>query len=152
MATRSARYLVEHPLPAVRQALADAHRLGQALAFVEGTEERGGRLFWRLPPPLATITGAEGLWPAVEVVPGDVVRWRAESPRLVSRGELRLAAAGPQATEIGFTLEMAGVGPARLIIEPLATLQIEAQMDCFIDRLQRALAAAPEPRAVREGV
>ncbi len=139
MAKRTAQYELPYPIEVVRPVVADPRQVGAALAFVEETELRNGLPFWRLRTAMGAITGAEGLLLDYEVLPTDVIHWRGSSPRLVSRGEIRLAPAGPSATSVSFTLEMAGVGPASAIIEPLAGLQIEGQMSHFMEQLQAVL-------------
>ena len=142
MAKRRQRYTIAHPLEAVRRLVGTPEHVGQGLAFVAATEERGGRPFWRLRPAMATITGAEGLTLDFRTGGPGEVRWQGESPRLVSRGEIILRPGGVGATDLDLTLEMAGVGLASAVIEPLASMQIENQMDHFVDRLEAALGPA----------
>ncbi len=150
MAKRVQSYTIARPLEGVRALVADPWAVGRALAFVEATEERGGQLRWRLPPAMAAISGAESLQLDFAATV-DGVRWIARSPRLISRGALRLAPAGPQATTLLFALEMLGVGVASAVIEPLASVQIQGLMDGFVDRLEVALQAPAEREVMVDG-
>ncbi len=150
MAKREHSYVLPHAIDAVRALVTDPRAVGRALAFVEATEGDGGQLRWRLPPAMATITGVQSMHLHFEA-DGDLVRWAAHSPRLVSRGELRLAPAGPLTTTLDMALEMAGVGAARLVIEPLAGVQIQAQMDSFVDNLEADLQAVAERGVMSDG-
>lgn len=150
MAKREHSYHLPHPIDAVRALAADPHAIGRALAFVEATEGDGDQLRWRLPPAMATITGVQSMRLRFEA-DGDQVRWAAHSPRLVSRGELHLAPAGLLATTLDLALEMAGVGAASLVIEPLASVQIQALMDSFVDNLEADLQAVTERGVISDG-
>ncbi|HOG45408.1 MAG TPA: hypothetical protein PLJ35_03130 [Anaerolineae bacterium] len=147
MAKRAHVYTIARPIEELRALLASPQAVGRALAFVEATEESRGQLQWRLRPAMAAITGAQSLLVSFNATP-DHVHWVGRSPRLLGRGDLRLTPAGPQATALAFTLEMAGVGAASLVIEPLAGVQLQAQMDSFVDHLEAALERAAEKEVI----
>ncbi len=73
--------------------------------------------------------------------PLDEVRWHGQGAHLETEGQLILSMEGEDTTVVDFTLEMAALGAMALVIEPMAKVQIESQMDYFASQVQEALEA-----------
>ena len=141
MAQRQQRFTVRQPREIVYRFLSDPAQVGNCLAFVSGTENGGGNLRWRVKAPMSGITGTPEFILDFHTRPPDEVRWHGQGAHLETRGLVILSAEGEDATVVDFTLEMTALGAMALVIEPMAKVQIESQMDYFASRVREALEA-----------
>ena len=141
MVRRQQRLTVQHPLEVVYRFLSDPAQVGNCLAFVAGTENGRGSLRWQVKAPMSGITGTPEFILDFHTNPPDEVRWRGQGTHLETQGHLILSMKGEDTTGIDFTLEMAALGAMALVIEPMAKVQIESQMDYFASQVREALEA-----------
>jgi carbon monoxide dehydrogenase subunit G len=139
MVQRKQRFTVRQPLEMVYRFLSDPAQVGNCLAFVAGTENGRGSLRWRVKAPMSGITGTPEFILDFHSRPPDEVRWRGQGAHLETQGHLILSMEGEDTTEVDFTLEMAALGAMALVIEPMAKVQIEGQMDYFASQVREAL-------------
>ncbi len=139
MVRRQQRFAVRRPLEMVYRFLSDPAQVGNCLAFVAGTENGREGLRWRVKAPMSGITGTPEFTLDFHTRPLEEVRWRAQGAHLETQGHLILSTEGEDTTAVDFTLEMAALGAMALVIEPMAKVQIEGQMDYFASRVREAL-------------
>ena len=139
MVRRQQRFTVRQPLETVYRFLSDPAQVGNCLAFVAGTENGRGNLRWRVKAPMSGITGTPEFILDFHTRPPGKVRWRGQGVHLETQGHLILSMEGEDTTVVDFTLEMAALGAMALVIEPMAKVQIEGQMDYFASQLREAL-------------
>jgi len=140
MAQRQQRFTVRQPLEVVYRFLSDPAQVGNCLAFVAGTENGRGSLRWQVKAPMSSITGTPEFTLDFHTRPPNEVHWRGQGAHLGTQGRLSLSTEG-DTTVVDFTLEMAALGAMALVIEPMAKVQIEGQMNYFASRLREALEA-----------
>jgi carbon monoxide dehydrogenase subunit G len=140
MAQRQQRFTVRQPLEVVYRFLSDPAQVGNCLAFVAGTENGRGSLRWQVKAPMSSITSTAEFILDFHTRPPDEVHWRGRGAHLETQGHLSLSTEG-DTTAVDFNLEMAALGAMALVIEPMAKVQIEGQMDYFASRLREALEA-----------
>ena len=141
MVRRQQRFTVRQPLEIVYRFLSDPAQVGNCLAFVAGTEDGRGSLRWQVKAPMSGITGTPEFILDFHTRPPDEVRWHGQGAHLETQGHLILSTEGEDTTVVDFTLEMAALGAMALVIEPMAKVQIEGQMDYFASRVREALEA-----------
>ena len=139
MARRQQRFMVRQPLEIVYRFLSDPAQVGSCLAFVSGTENGKEGLRWRVKAPMSGITGTPEFTLDFQTRPLEEVRWHGQGAHLETQGHLILSAEGEDTTVVDFTLEMAALGAMALVIEPMARVQIEGQMDYFTSQVREAL-------------
>jgi carbon monoxide dehydrogenase subunit G len=139
MVRRQQRFTVRQPLEIVYRFLSNPAQVGNCLAFVAGTENGRGSLRWQVKAPMSGITGTPEFILDFHTSPPDEVRWRGQGAHLETQGHLILSMKGEDTTGIDFTLEMAALGAMALVIEPMAKVQIESQMDYFASQVREAL-------------
>ena len=139
MVRRQQRFAVRRPLEIVYRFLSDPAQVGNCLAFVAGTENGREGLRWRVKAPMSGITGTLEFTLDFHTRPLEEVRWRGQGAHLETQGHLILSTEGEDITAVDFTLEMAALGAMALVIEPMAKVQIEGQMDYFASRVREAL-------------
>jgi len=144
MVQRKQRFTVRQPLEMVYRFLSDPAQVGNCLAFVASTENGRGNLRWRVKAPMSGITGTPEFVLDFHTRPPDQVRWHGQGAYLETQGHLILSTEGEDTTEVDFTLEMAALGAMALVIEPMAKVQIEAQMNSFASQVREALEAKEE--------
>jgi len=140
MAQRQQRFTVRQHLEMVYRFLSDPAQVGNCLAFVAGTENGRGSLRWRVKAPMSSITGTPEFTLDFHTSPPNEVHWRGQGAHLETQGHLSLSTEG-DTTVVDFTLEMAALGGMALVIEPMAKVQIEGQMDYFASQVREALEA-----------
>jgi carbon monoxide dehydrogenase subunit G len=140
MVRRQQQFTVQQPLQMVYRFLSDPVQVGNCLAFVAGTENGVGSLRWQVKAPMSGITGTPEFALEFQTRPPDEVRWRGQGAHLETQGHLILSTEG-DTTVVDFTLEMAALGAMALVIEPMAKVQIEGQMDYFASQMREALEA-----------
>jgi carbon monoxide dehydrogenase subunit G len=139
MARRQQRFTVRQPRETVYRFLSDPAQVGNCLAFVAGTENGKGSLRWQVKAPMSGITGTPELVLDFHTRPPDEVRWHGQGAHLETQGFMVLSTEGEDTTAVDFTLEMAALGAMALVIEPMAKVQIEGQMDYFASQVREAL-------------
>jgi carbon monoxide dehydrogenase subunit G len=139
MVRRQQRFTVRQPLETVYRFLSDPAQVGNCLAFVAGTENGSGSLRWQVKAPMSGITGTPEFILDFHTRPPDEVRWRGQGAHLETQGHLILSTEGEDTTLVDFTLEMAALGAMTLVIEPMAKVQIEGQMDYFVSQVREVL-------------
>jgi carbon monoxide dehydrogenase subunit G len=139
MARRQQRFTVRQPLEIVYRFLSNPAQVGNCLAFVAGAENGREGLRWRVKAPMSGITGTPEFILDFHTRPPDEVRWRGRGAHLETQGHLILSTEDEDATAVDFTLEMDALGAMALVIEPMAKVQIESQMDYFASRVREAL-------------
>jgi carbon monoxide dehydrogenase subunit G len=139
MVRRQQRFTVRQPLEIVYRFLSDPAQVGNCLAFVAGTENGSGSLRWQVKAPMSGITGTPEFVLDCHTRPPDEVRWRGQGAHLETQGHLILSTEGEDTTVVDFTLEMSALGAMALVIEPMAKVQIEGQMDYFASQVREAL-------------
>jgi carbon monoxide dehydrogenase subunit G len=141
MVRRQQQFTVQQPLEVVYRFLSDPVQVGNCLAFVAGTENGVGSLRWRVKAPMSGITGTPEFALDFRTSPPDEVRWRGQGAHLETQGHLILSMEDEDTTAVDFTLEMTALGAMALVIEPMAKVQIEGQMDYFASQMREALEA-----------
>ena len=141
MVRRQQQFMVRQPLETVYRFLSDPAQVGNCLAFVAGTENGSGSLRWQVKAPMSGITGTPAFTLDFHTRPPDEVRWHGQGAHLETRGLMVLSGEGEDTTAVDFTLEMDALGAMALVIEPMAKVQIEGQMDYFASRVREALEA-----------
>jgi len=139
MVRRQQRFTVRQPLEVVYRFLSDPAQVGNCLAFVAGTENGSGSLRWQVKAPMSGITGTPEFILDFHTSPPDEVRWRGQGAHLETQGLMILSEEDEDTTVVDFTLEMAALGAMALVIEPMAKVQIESQMDYFASQVREAL-------------
>jgi carbon monoxide dehydrogenase subunit G len=139
MVRRQQQFTVQQPLEVVYRFLSDPVQVGNCLAFVAGTENGVGSLRWQVKAPMSGITGTPEFALDFQTRPPDEVRWRGRGAHLETQGHLILSMEDEDTTAVDFTLEMGALGAMALVIEPLAKVQIEGQMDYFASQVREAL-------------
>ncbi len=139
MAQARQSFSIARPRAEVYQFLSDPGALGGCLSFVAETEHDGGWT-WLVKSPMSTITSTPSLAPEFEADTSGSITWEGTGNHLERRGEILLRDARNGETEVDFTLEMRGVGPMSVVIEPMASVQIGNQIDYFAQCLRGKLA------------
>jgi carbon monoxide dehydrogenase subunit G len=139
MVRRQQQFTVRRPVETVYRFLSDPARVGSCLAFVAGTENGRGQLRWRMKAPMSGITGTPEFILDFHARPPDEVCWRGQGTHLETQGHLILSTESEDTTVVDFTLEMTALGAMALVIEPMAKVQIEGQMDYFASQVREAL-------------
>ncbi len=139
MVRRQQQFTVRQPLEAVYRFLSDPAQVGRCLAFIAGTENGKGSLRWQVKAPMSGITGTPEFILDFHTRSPDEVHWRGQGAHLETQGHLVLSPEGEDTTVVDFTLEMAALGAMALVIEPMAKVQIEGQMDYFASQVREAL-------------
>ena len=139
MARGQQQFTVRQSLETVYRFLSDPAQVGNCLAFVAATENGSGSLRWQVKAPISGITGTPEFILDFHTRPPDEVRWHGQGAHLEAQGHLILSTEGEDTTTVDFTLEMAALGAMALVIEPMAKVQIEGQMDYFASQVRGAL-------------
>jgi carbon monoxide dehydrogenase subunit G len=130
MAKGTQGFTIQKSKDEVYRFLSDPTAVGSCLSFVKETENENG-LHWRMKSPMSTITSTKSLALEFEAHPTDEVSWRGQGDHLQSRGQIVLNELKERETEVDITMEMTGLGPMSIVIEPLASVQIANQIDYF---------------------
>lgn len=130
MARARETFTINKPKDEVYRFLSDPASVGNCLSFVRETEKNEG-LHWRVKSPMSTITSTKSLSLDFQADPRGEIGWQGQGGHLETRGELMLKEGEEQKTEVEFTLEMTGLGPMLVVIEPLASVQISNQIAYF---------------------
>jgi carbon monoxide dehydrogenase subunit G len=138
MVQRKQQFTVGQPLGVVYRFLSDPAQVGNCLAFVSATENGREGLRWRVKAPMSGITGTPELTLDFHTRPPDEVRWHGRGAHLETQGHLILSTEG-DTTVVDLTLEMVALGAMALVIEPMAKVQIEGQMDYFASQVREVL-------------
>lgn len=139
MAQARQSFSIARPKSDVYQFLSDPGLLGGCLSFVAATEHDGGWT-WLVKSPMSTITSTPSLALDFEADARGRITWEGTGSHLETRGEIVLRDTGNGETQVEWTLEMRGLGPMSVVIEPMASVQIGSQMDYFAQRLRAELA------------
>ncbi len=130
MAKGTESFTIEKPKDEVYRILSDPTAVGSCLSFVKETENDNG-LHWVMKSPMSTITSTSSLDLEFDAQPAGEITWHGQGSHLETRGQVALKESNEQETEVELTLEMTGLGPMSLVIEPLAAVQIGNQIDYF---------------------
>ena len=139
MVRRQQRFTVRQPLEMVYRFLSDPTQVGNCLAFVSGTENEEESLRWKVKAPMSGITGTPEFVLDFHTRPPDEVRWHGQGAHLETQGLMILSEEDKDTTVVDFTLEMSALGAMALVIEPMAKVQIEGQMDYFVSQVREVL-------------
>ena len=138
MVRQQQQFTVRQPLEVVYRFLSDPTQVGNCLAFVASTENGRGGLRWQVKAPMSGITGTPEFTLDFHTRPPDEIHWHGRGAHLETQGHLILSTEC-DSTVADFTLEMAALGAMALVIEPMAKVQIEGQMDYFASQVREAL-------------
>jgi len=141
MARRRQQFTIRQPLETVYRFLSEPAQVGNCLAFVAGTENGRGSLRWQVKAPMSSITGTPEFTLDFHTKPSEEVRWHGQGAHLETQGHLVFSTEGEDTTAVDFTLEMTALGAMALVIEPMAKVQIEGQMDYFASQARETLEA-----------
>lgn len=139
MAQARQSFSIARPKSEVHQFLSDPGALGGCLSFVAETEYDEGWT-WLVKSPMSTITSTPSLALEFEADTTGSITWEGTGNHLETRGEILLRDNGNGETEVDFTLEMRGLGPLSVVIEPMASVQIGNQIDYFAQCVREELA------------
>jgi len=132
MAKSKESFTINRPKEEVYRLLSDPASVGGCLSFVKATERNEG-LHWQVKSPMSTITSTNSLALQFQADPEGEIKWHGRGSHLETNGQLALKERSDQETEVEFTLEMTGLGPMSMVIEPLASVQISNQIAYFVD-------------------
>ncbi len=132
MARAKESFTINKPKEEVYRLLSDPASVGGCLSFVKGTGNGDG-LLWDVKSPMSTVTGTSSLSLEFQATPEGEIKWHGQGSHLETRGHLLLEENKEQETEVEFALEMTGLGPMSVVIEPLASVQIGNQIAYFMD-------------------
>jgi len=130
MAKGRQSFAINKPKDEVYRLLSDPTAVGSCLSFVKETENDNG-LHWVVKSPMSTITSTKSLALEFEAQPVGVIQWHGRGSHLETRGQIALTESNEQETKVDLTLEMTGLGPMSVVIEPLASVQIGNQISYF---------------------
>lgn len=130
MAKSKESFTINRPKEEVYRLLSDPASVGGCLSFVKATEDSEG-LHWQVKSPMSTITSTKSLDLEFQADSEGEIKWHGQGSHLETRGQLALKEKSEQETEVEFTLEMSGLGPMSMVIEPLASVQIGNQIAYF---------------------
>ena len=131
MAKGTQSFTIEKPKDEVYRLLSDPTAVGSCLSFVKETENDNG-FYWVMKSPMSTITSTSSLDLEFDAQPAGEIRWHGQGSHLETKGQIALKESNEQETEVELTLEMTGLGPMSLVIEPLAAVQIGNQIAYFV--------------------
>ena len=130
MAKSKESFTINRPKEEVYRLLSDPASVGGCLSFVKATEDSEG-LDWQVKSPMSTITSTSSLALEFQAEPEGQIEWHGQGSHLETKGQLAFEQRSEHETEVELTLEMSGLGPMSMVIEPLASVQIGNQIAYF---------------------
>lgn len=130
MAKSKESFTINRPKEEVYRLLSDPASVGRCLSFVKATETSEG-LHWQVKSPMSTITSTSSLALEFQAEPEGQIEWHGQGSHLETKGQLAFEQRSEHETEVELTLEMSGLGPMSMVIEPLASVQIGNQIAYF---------------------
>jgi carbon monoxide dehydrogenase subunit G len=120
--------------------ISDLKNIGFCLRFVSEIEKSGESYFWKVKPPMSITTRTSVLKPEyVNRVENKSLSWIAKSEYVKWGGRFDLEGMEKKKTNVKIGLEVFGLGPMSVIINPTAALQIKNQLKYFAEQIKKKL-------------
>lgn len=128
------------PLTSVWKFISDLKNIASCLRFVSGVEKTSDSLIWKVKIPMSITTRTSLLKPEItQVEKGKSLSWLAKGEHVQWGGRFDLEEIEEGKTKAKINLEVSGLGPMAMIINPTAALQIKNQLKFFIEQLKKNL-------------
>lgn len=128
------------PLSSVWEFISDLSKIASCLRFVGGVEKTSNSLIWKVKVPMSITTRTSVLNPGItQIDEGKSLSWLAKGEHIQWGGRFELEEFEEKKTRAKIRLEVAGLGPMAMIINPTAALQIKNQLKYFVEQLKKNL-------------
>jgi carbon monoxide dehydrogenase subunit G len=128
------------PVVSVWKFISDFKNIGFCLRFVSGIEKSGESYLWKVKPPMSITTRTPVLKPEyVNKVENKSLSWIAKGEYIQWGGKVNLESVEKKKTKVKIELEVSGLGPMSVIINPAAALQIKNQLKYFAEQIKKRL-------------
>ena len=128
------------PLSSVWEFISDLSKIASCLRFVGGVEKTSNSLIWKVKVPMSITTRTSVLNPGItQIDEGKSLSWLAKGEHIQWGGRFELEEFEEKKTRAKIRLEVAGLGPMAMIINPTAALQIKNQLKYFVEQLNKKL-------------
>jgi len=120
--------------------ISDLKNIASCLRFIGGVEKTSDSLIWKVKVPMSITTRTSVLKPEItQVEEGKSFSWLAKGEHLQWGGRFELEEIEEKKTRAKIKLEVTGLGPMTMIINPTAALQIKNQLKYFVEQLKKNL-------------
>ena len=128
------------PLSSIWEFISDLSKIASCLRFVSGVEKTSDSLIWKVKIPMSITTRTSVLKSKItEIEEEKKLSWIAKGEHLQWGGSFDLEEIEEARTRAKIKLEVTGLGPMAMIINPTAALQIKNQLKFFIEQLKKNL-------------
>ncbi|HVP37339.1 MAG TPA: hypothetical protein VMT04_10115 [Terriglobales bacterium] len=128
------------PLSPVWEFISDLSKIASCLRFIGEVEKTPDSQIWKVKVPMSITTRTSDLIPEItQVEKGKSLAWLAKGEHIKWSGSFDLEEIGDKKTRAKIKLEVSGLGPMAVIINPTAALQIKNQLKYFIEQLMKNL-------------
>ncbi|MGQ9630478.1 MAG: hypothetical protein ACUVXI_09220 [bacterium] len=127
----------------VAEFIREPRNVGECLSFVGDTKEEEGGIRWYLKSPMSQMTRTSH-FPLEFQASDRGVNWDGKGQYVETRGDVSLRDPGDGTCEVSFALEMLGLGPMKVVIEPAASVQISKHARYFAKKLAEHLGCEME--------
>ena len=129
-----------HPVVYVWKFISDFKNIGFCLRFVGEIEKLDDTYIWKVKAPMSITTRTSVLKPEyVNKVENKSLSWIAKGEYIQWGGRFDLESVEKKKTKAKIELEVSGLGPMSVIINPAAALQIENQLKYFAEQIKKKL-------------
>ncbi|OGC84908.1 MAG: hypothetical protein A2W07_08450 [candidate division Zixibacteria bacterium RBG_16_43_9] len=120
--------------------ISDLKNIASCLRFIGGVEKTADSLIWKVKVPMSITTRTSVLKPEItQIDEGKSLSWLAQGEHLQWGGRFDLEEMEDKKTRAKIKLEVTGLGPMAMIINPTAALQIKNQLKYFVEQLKKRL-------------
>jgi uncharacterized membrane protein len=128
------------PLVSVWGFISDLKNIASCLRFIGGVEKTVDSLIWKVKVPMSITTRTSVLKSEItEIEEKKTLSWIARGEHLKWSGKFDLEEIEDKKTRAKIRLEVTGLGPMAMIINPTAALQIKNQLKYFVEQLKKNL-------------
>jgi carbon monoxide dehydrogenase subunit G len=120
--------------------ISDLKNIASCLRFIGGVEKTVNSLIWKVKVPMSITTRTSVLKSEItEIEEKRSLSWIARGEHLKWSGRFDLEKVEEKKTRAKIKLEVTGLGPMAMIINPTAALQIKNQLKYFVEQLKKNL-------------
>ncbi len=140
MPEASLEICINLPIASVWGFIYDLKNIGFCLRFVNEIEKSAGSYIWKVKSPMSITTRTPVLKPEyVNKVKSKSLSWIAKGEYIQWGGRFDLESVEKKKTKVKIELEVSGLGPMSVIINPAAALQIKNQLKYFAEQIKKRL-------------
>ncbi len=128
------------PVVSVWKFISDFKNIGSCLRFVGVIENSDDSYVWKVKPPMSITTRTPVLKPdCMAMIEEEMFYWIAKGEYVQWGGRFDLEGMEKKKTKAKIELEVSGLGPMSVIINPAAALQIKNQLKYFAEQIKKKL-------------